>query len=122
MDKICPNCGSQASGAKCEYCGTQIPQQAVTNSPPKSYAAPPPIAQPSAQADDRWLILLVLSIFLGGLGVDRFYVGKVGTGILKLLITICSLGTLCWIWWIIDIILIATGKFTDSEGRAIVQK
>lgn len=122
MDKICPNCGSQASGAKCEYCGTIIPQQAAANSPPKSYTAPPPIAQPSAQADDRWLILLVLSIFLGGLGVDRFYVGKVGTGILKLLITICSLGTLCWIWWIIDIILIATGKFTDSEGRAIVQK
>ena len=65
-----------------------------------------------------WLVALLLSIFLGALGVDRFYLGKVGTGILKLLITIFFGWTLVGllIWPIIDIILIATKKLTDKEG------
>ena len=53
--------------------------------------------------DKKWIVALLLSIFLGGLGIDRFYMGYVGTGILKL-ITLGGLG----IWALIDIILIAT--------------
>jgi len=65
-----------------------------------------------------WLVALLLSIFLGVLGVDRFYLGKVGTGILKLLVTILFGWTVIalLIWPIIDIILIATKKLTDKEG------
>jgi TM2 domain-containing membrane protein YozV len=51
----------------------------------------------------NWVLALVLSILLGSLGVDRFLMGKIGTGILKL-ITFGGLG----IWWLIDVILIAT--------------
>lgn len=51
----------------------------------------------------NWLLVLVMSILFGSLGVDRFIMGKVGTGILKLI----TLGG-CGIWWIIDLILIAT--------------
>lgn len=50
-----------------------------------------------------WVLTLVMSIIFGLLGVDRFIMGKVGTGILKL-ITFGGLG----IWWLIDIILIST--------------
>lgn len=61
-----------------------------------------------------WTVALLLSVFLGGLGIDRFYLGKVGTGILKLL-TCGGLG----LWWLIDIIIIATGNMTDKTGRLV---
>ena len=63
-----------------------------------------------------WLVALLLSVFLGVLGVDRFYLGKVGTGILKLLANLATFFTLGLIWVVIDIILIATKKLTDKEG------
>ena len=57
---------------------------------------------------------LLLAILLGGLGVHRFYVGKIGTGIVMLL-TLGGLG----IWTLIDIIMIAVGNFKDSSGLPI---
>jgi TM2 domain-containing membrane protein YozV len=52
-----------------------------------------------------------MSILFGSLGVDRFIMGKVGTGILKLI----TCGG-CGIWWLIDLILIATKhRFEDVE-------
>ena len=59
----------------------------------------------------NWVLTLVMSIIFGAIGVDRFIMGKVGTGILKL-ITIGGLG----IWWLVDIILIATKyEFNDVQ-------
>lgn len=57
---------------------------------------------------------LILSILLGELGIDRFYLGYVGLGILKL-ITAGGFG----IWWLIDLILIATGKMTAKDGSEL---
>ena len=51
----------------------------------------------------NWVLALLMSIFFGWIGVDRFMMGKVFTGILKL-ITFGGIG----IWWLIDLILIAT--------------
>ena len=62
------------------------------------------------------VVALILSIFFGTLGIDRFYLGKIGTGILKL-ITLGGLG----IWSLIDIILIATGTMRDKWNRPLVQ-
>lgn len=54
---------------------------------------------------------LILSILLGGIGVDRFYLGYTGMGILKLLTGGCF-----GILWLIDIINIATGKLQSADG------
>ena len=59
-------------------------------------------------------VALLLCLFVGFLGVHRFYVGKVGTGILMLL-TLGGLG----IWNLIDMIMIILQKFTDSEGNTL---
>ena len=64
-----------------------------------------------AMAGKSQLIALILSILLGGLAIDRFYLGHIGTGILKL-ITFGGFG----IWYIIDIILIATGDLEPKNG------
>ena len=60
------------------------------------------------------LVTLLLCFFLGALGVHRFYVGKIGTGIL-MLITLGGFG----IWMLIDLILIAAGSFRDKDGRRV---
>ena len=66
------------------------------------------------QSDKNWLATLLLCLFLGGIGVHRFYVGKVGTGILQSI----TLGG-CGIWTLIDLIMIITGSFTDKDGNKI---
>ncbi|EFH90539.1 TM2 domain-containing protein [Ktedonobacter racemifer] len=76
----------------------------------------PPFQQGYPQPGKDWLITLLLSIFLGGLGIHRFYVGKTGTGIAMLLT-----GGGCGIWALIDIIMIASGSFTDANGQPLVR-
>ncbi len=56
----------------------------------------------------NWLLVLLMSIFFGQFGVDRFIIGHTFLGILKLL-TFGGFG----IWWLIDIILVAS-KFQFS--------
>ena len=69
------------------------------------------------QSDKDWIITILFAVFLGGLGVHRFYVGKIGTGILQLI----TLGG-CGVWTLIDIIMIATGNFKDGNGNVIKSK
>ena|SRR5674476_46191 len=57
---------------------------------------------------------LLLAIFLGVFGAHRFYVGKTGTGVL-MAITVGGLG----LWWLYDIILIASQAFRDAEGQVV---
>ena len=61
-----------------------------------------------------WLNLFLLTFFVGVLGVHRFYVGKIGTGFLMLL-TLGGLG----VWFLVDLILVVTGQFTNKDGKKI---
>ena len=69
---------------------------------------------PNVFSDKQWLTAVLLSFFLGGLGVDRFYLGQTGLGIGKLL----TLGG-CGIWSLIDFIMILMRSVTDAEGRPL---
>ena len=65
-------------------------------------------------SEKNFVSTLILCVLLGGLGVHRFYVGKVGTGIFMLL-TLGGLG----IWALVDLIRIAIQKFEDGDGAVI---
>ncbi|MGE5345495.1 MAG: NINE protein [Acidithiobacillales bacterium] len=83
---------------------------------PAAPAVAPVAAAVGPNQPKDWLVTLLLSIFLGTFGVDRFYMGYVGLGILKLI----TLGG-CGIWWLVDVILIATGSMKDAQGRPLVK-
>ncbi|MEJ1087265.1 TM2 domain-containing protein [Microbacterium sp. Mu-80] len=95
-----------------------IPAHPTPQAPP-AYAAPPSYVQhaPSAMPNGegkQFVVTWLLSLLLGVFGVDRFYLGKVGTGLLKLL-TLGGLG----IWWLVDLILILAGAMRDKAGRPL---
>jgi TM2 domain-containing membrane protein YozV len=66
----------------------------------------------SSQQD--WLVALLLCFFIGVIGAHRFYVGKIGTGLL-MVFTLGGLG----IWTFIDLILIIVGKFKNKDGEVL---
>ena len=68
----------------------------------------------SSTTSTDWLTLFLLTFFVGVLGVHRFYTGKIGTGFL-MLITLGGFG----IWFLVDLILVVTGQFTNKEGQKI---
>ena len=93
--------------------------QAVPTAQPMGIQATPAGYPASAVAamgegDKSFIGTFLLSWLLGSFGADRFYVGKIGTAIFKLL-TLGGLG----IWQLVDMILIGFGKFKDKEGRQL---
>ena len=82
------------------------------------YAAPVGyvLAQPGI-SPKSYMVAWLLSLFLGVLGIDRFYMGNIGLGVAKLL--------LCWltggIWWLIDFLIIVTKNGHDGQGLRVVQ-
>lgn len=65
---------------------------------------------------------LVIAFFLGTLGIHDFYNGKILYGALKLIFTLTGvLALVSWVWWIIDLVRIIKGTYTDKYGRVLNQ-
>ncbi|WP_214466446.1 TM2 domain-containing protein [Microbacterium flavescens] len=88
----------------------------MTTPTPAPYAAPAPApSAPQADTGQRsFLLTWLFALFLGIFGVDRFYLGKVGTGILKLL-TFGGLG----VWVLVDLVIVLAGAARDKQGRPL---
>ena len=99
FQKYCHNC-SEAIDIKAEIC-------------PRCGVRQPLTSQTTIQ-DNRGLATLLLCLFLGTLGIHRFYTGHTGIGIIQLL----TLGG-CGIWTLVDLIIIITGGFRDADGNPV---
>ncbi len=109
----CPQCGAKMA-ADDRYCAecrwdAEKPNEEPPRTPPRS---PRNLGPPS---EKNRLTALLLCLVLGFLGVHRFYVGRAGSGIVWLL----TLGVLS-VGWIYDVVMIATGEFTDEDGRRLL--
>lgn len=104
----CQKCGNeyQSNAKYCQSCGILL-----VNNPPQALST----VQGASVPQRELIVALILSIFFGHIGVDRFYLGYVGLGLLKLF----TFGG-CGVWWLVDIILIATRKLPDSDGMPLV--
>lgn len=100
--------------------------------PPPGYAPTPPPPAPGYPAYPAEFVLYVdplaksrmtaglLGIFLGALGVHRFYLGYTSIGVLQILVTIATCG-IGGFWGIIEGVLILSGSGikTDADGRPL---
>lgn len=136
IHNFCPNCGTDIShlspdAQACLECGHPFKQ-----------------SNGGEVSEKKLLIAGLLCFFLGWLGIHRFYVGKIGTGILMIILFILSLfllllsllssllslfffpailisillaifSSIFGIWILIDLILILVGSFTDNKGLPI---
>ena len=96
---------------------TYQPQPVAAPAPAFSDSAVGQAPNAAAPATDEnpeksYLVALALSYFLGGIGADRFYLGRIGSGVAKLL-TFGGLG----IWTLIDLLLIAFGKLGTKDDK-----
>lgn len=93
---FCKNCGKEIAdnAVMCPNCGSPI--------------------QKASEGEKSKMVALLLCLFLGFVGGQSFYTGKIGVGICQLL----TLGG-CGIWTLIDLITIITGSYKDSEGKTL---
>ena len=101
----------------CSYCGAEINDNAVVCVKCGCAVNRPNVQvgtfDPNKSQKDWWTCIL-LCVFVGYLGIHRFYAGKIGTGIIQLV----TCGG-CGIWTLIVLIMIILGKSTDEEGKVI---
>jgi TM2 domain-containing membrane protein YozV len=99
----CSNCGNEVSekAVICLKCGAPVNENGSV-----------------IVTDEKdWLTALLLCIFLGYLGIHRFYTKNTAIAVVQLLTLGC-----CGIWTLIDFILILAGSYTDGNGKHLVKK
>jgi hypothetical protein len=102
----CRECDREISAVarECPHCGAQ------------QFETGKAVTRTDVPSERRALTTVLLALLLGVFGAHRFYVGKIGTGLLQL-VTIGGLG----LWWLFDVILIFTGQFRDKEGHRVTE-
>jgi TM2 domain-containing membrane protein YozV len=89
-------------------------EQPIGHTLVKPTPQPAGAAPSTAPSDKSFLVTWLFAWLLGFFAVDRFYLGKVGTGLIKLF-TFSGLG----VWWLVDIVLVLTGAQRDKQGRTL---
>ena len=84
---------------------------------------PPRPGMPPANASDKLILpAFLLAFMIGPLGIHRFYVGKTGSGIAMLVLSLTVFGLVVTVVWsMVDWIMIVCGSFTDKDGRKLTQ-
>jgi TM2 domain-containing membrane protein YozV len=122
--EFCPNCGAKPTTGRsfCSSCGAQVSAAAeicMKCGTRLTYAAPTSVGVVTGGVSSKSrLVTLLLLLFLGFFGVHRFYVGKIGTGILIIVLTLCF--GVSSIWLLIDLIMLLIGKFKDKNGAVVL--
>lgn len=104
---FCRGCGKQihATAPTCPFCGAT-----------QAHVPPP------GQSEKLILPAFLLCWFFGMFGAHRFYVGKVGSGVAQLILTITVVGMIAsGIWVLVDFVMIVCGTFTDAKGNKLTR-
>jgi TM2 domain-containing membrane protein YozV len=96
--------------------GTAYTQSRPTSSTAAVVYAPVVWRRPGASPKSR-TVAAILGFFLGGLGIDRFYLGNIGLGVAKLLVGWLTFG----IWPLIDWIIVLVGSAHDGDGLPVTE-
>lgn len=128
----CPNCGAAvpAGSNRCMKCGSFIEQPAGQTTGQIPMQPAPGLVQPlipAGPAVKSKLAAGLLGIFLGSLGIHRFYLGYVGIGVIQILMTLvfswltCGISAMAaGIWGLVEGIMILAGSMNqDSQGRPL---
>jgi TM2 domain-containing membrane protein YozV len=116
---FCPNCGKELTGTPefCPHCGARLGQEVAGDVSPKSRLA-------------TTLLCILPAYFAGIAGIHRLYLGKIGTGVTMLVLSILGWATVWFlvgiaffaaagIWSLIDFIFAVSGNMKDKEGKLI---
>ena len=125
----CAHCGAEISeGVQfCPKCGTPVATSVGIAAKPDAGAAQELAGDISPKSR---VAATLFAWFLGGFGAHRFYVGKTGTAVVMLVLTLVGLATVWFmvgipflvavgIWAFVDFIMAVTGNMTDGEGKLI---
>lgn len=132
---FCRNCGAQTdeNAQFCIRCGANLQGETGAAPPPETDMPPPPppgaspwgtaTPPPIGVVPKQKLVAALLGIFLGWIGVHRFYLGYNTIGIIQLClglagIATCGITTIAsGVWGIVDGVMILTGSLrTDAQG------
>lgn len=105
---FCQNCGSEINdkAVVCVKCGVAVAPEATA---------------PRKTMSNEWLTAVLLCVFLGSLGVHRFYTKNTGIAVTQLILGLLSCCIISQIWALIDLILLMTGSYKTGDGRPLAQ-